>query len=114
MKQETANLYEGMYILSAQLSEDLRTKAFDKIKAAITSRGGEVVKIHDQGRRRLAYEINKQKEGYYYLVYFTLEPRFIDELWQEYKHNENLVRFITLRAEKVLDELKFKQLPEQQ
>ncbi len=113
MKQKKANLYEGMYILSAQLNDDARNKAFDKIKDSIVSRGGEIHKIHDQGRRRLAYEINGQKEGYYFLVYFSLQPEGVPELWQEYQHNENLVRYLTLRTEKVLDELKFKQLPEQ-
>lgn len=113
MKENNSHLYEGMYIISAQLNDDARNKAFDKIKTGISSRGGEIRKIHDQGRRRLAYEINGQKEGYYYLVYFTLPTQAVSELWQEYQINENLVRYLTIRAEQVLDELKFKQLPEQ-
>jgi len=113
-KSTTASmLYEGMYVLNAHLTDDARNKAFDKIKNGITSRGGEIVKLHDQGRRRLAYEINRQKEGYYYLVYFTMPTQYIKELWQEYHLNENLLRFLTMRTEKVLEELKFKQLPEQ-
>lgn len=102
-----------MYIISAQLTDDARNKAFDKIKEGISSRGGEIKKIHDQGRRRLAYLVNGQKEGYYYLTYFTLPPEAVAELWQEYQHNENLVRYVTLRTDHVLDELKFKSLPEQ-
>jgi small subunit ribosomal protein S6 len=110
---QTAQLYEGMYVLNAHLTDDARNKSFDKIKNDITRRGGEIVKIHDQGRRRLAYEINKQKEGYYYLVYFRLQEDQINELWQEYHLNENLLRFLTMRTDTVLEELKFKQLPEQ-
>jgi len=113
MSKTQSNLYEGMYILSAQLNEDSRIKTFEKIKSAIASYGGEVVKIHDQGKRRLAYTIGPHREGYYYLMYFTVQPEVITELWQQYRLNENLVRFITIRADKVLDELKFKQLPEQ-
>jgi small subunit ribosomal protein S6 len=113
MKQATPELYEGMYILSAHLSDDARAKAFDKIKEKITSRGGTIKKIHDQGRRRLAYEINRHREGYYYLVYFTVNPDCINELWQEYHHNEDLIRFVTLRTDTVLNEIKFKQLVEQ-
>ena len=111
MKQQPM-LYEGMYIINAHLTDDARNRAFDKIKNAITSRGGEILKIHDQGKRRLAYEIQKQKEGHYYLVYFKVEPEHVKELWHEYHHNEDLLRFITLRTETVLEELKFKQLQE--
>lgn len=110
MKPATLNLYEGMYVLSAHLSDDARAKAFEKIREKITSRGGEIVKIHDQGRRRLAYEIDRHREGYYYLMYFTINPSFINELWQEYHHNEDLIRFVTLKTDKVLEEIKFKQL----
>ena len=114
MNQMNKNLYEGMYIISATLSDDARNKALDKIQKGITSREGEVLKIHEQGRRRLAYEINGHREGYYYLIYFNLAPVGISELWQEYHLNEDLVRFITLRTEKVLDKVEFKALEEQQ
>ncbi len=110
---KTANLYEGMYVLNAHISDDTRNHAFEKIKNGIINRGGEIVKIHDQGRRRLAYEIERQKEGYYYLMYFRLPATDVTDLWQEYHLNDNLIRFVTLRADKVLDEIKFKQLPEQ-
>lgn len=112
MKEGSQNLYEGMYILSAGLSEDARQKALDKIKNGITARGGDIQKIHDQGRKRLAYEIDTKKEGYYYLMYFSVTPSVMTELWQEYHLNEDLMRFITLRAENVLDKLEFKQLVE--
>ncbi len=112
-KEQKQNLYEGMYILSAHLTEDARNKAFEKIKKSITDKGGEIVKIHDQGKRRLAYPITQNREGYYYLMYFTVDPIAISELWHDYRLNENLIRFITLRTDEVLEELKFKQLPEQ-
>lgn len=114
MKEKNNNLYEGMYIISATLSDDARNKALDKIQKGITERTGEILKIHDQGRRRLAYEINGHKEGYYYLIYFNLPPAGVTELWQEYHLNEDLVRFLTLRAEKVMDKIEFKALEEQQ
>ncbi len=113
MKQQKQQLYEGMYILSAHLSEEARGKALEKIKEQIVSRGGTIVKIHDQGRRRLAYEINRHREGYYYLIYFNLSPSVLAELWEEYRRNEDLVRYMTVKAEKVLEEIRFKQLPEQ-
>jgi small subunit ribosomal protein S6 len=108
------NLYEGMYIISATLSEDARQKALDKIQKGITERQGEILKIHEMGRKRLAYEINGHREGYYYLIYFNAKPASLAEMWQEYHLNEDLIRFVTLRAEKVMDKLEFKPLVEQQ
>ncbi len=114
MSELKQNLYEGMYVIKATLSDDARNKALDRIQVGITSRGGELVKIHDQGRRRLAYEIDGHREGYYYLLYFKVNPAAIEELWQEFHLNEDLVRFITLRAEKVLEKIEFKALEETQ
>jgi small subunit ribosomal protein S6 len=112
MKDQQPLLYEGMFVINAHLTDDARNKAFDKVKNAITSRGGEIVKIHDQGRRRLAYEIQKQKDGHYYLLYFRSAPQKLQELWQEYHLNEDLLRFLTLRTDTVMEELTFKQLQE--
>ena len=112
MKEGKQNLYEGMYILSASLSEDARQKALEKIKNGIASRGGEIHKVHDQGRKRLCYEINTRKEGYYYLMYFSVEPKAVSDMWQEYHLNEDLLRFVTLRTDEVLEKIEFKQLAE--
>lgn len=114
MNEEKKNLYEGMYILSATLSDDARTKALDRIQNGITSRGGEILKIHAQGRKRLAYEVDGHREGYYFIIYFDVKPSAINELWQEYHLNEDLIRFLTLRADKVLDKIEFKSLVEVQ
>jgi small subunit ribosomal protein S6 len=111
MKEEK-KLYEGMYIVSAQLTEDARTKACQKLKEGVSARGGEVVEFHDQGKKRLAYAINNHKEGYYYVMYFMADPLTVTQLWQEYDLNENLVRYITLRANKALKKIEFKPLPE--
>jgi small subunit ribosomal protein S6 len=112
MSQPRQNLYEGMYVISATLSEDARHRALDKIQTGITQRGGEILKIHEQGRRRLAYEISGHREGYYYVIYFNLRSSGITELWQEYHLNEDLIRFITLRTDKVMEKIEFKPLEE--
>lgn len=112
MKQEKPNLYEGMYILSATLSDEARKKALEKVLTGITEQGGEVLKIHDQGRRRFAYAIENHKEGFYYLIYFEVKPSAIGDLWQQYHLNEDLIRFITLRTDQVLDKIEFKTLLE--
>lgn len=112
MSKKQDNLYEGMYIISAKLSDEARKRAFEKITNGITSLGGEVKRIHEQGRRRLAYEINGHREGYYYVVYFTAQPGAIKELWDDYQISEDLIRFVTMRAEQVLEKIEFKMLVE--
>lgn len=112
MKQENKNLYEGMYILSAQVTEDMRNKTLEKIEDGIKNRGGEIRKVHAQGKRRMAYAIGSHKEGYYYVLYFSLAPSLVKELWREYRLNEDLIRFLTLTAEEVKEELVYQKLPE--
>jgi small subunit ribosomal protein S6 len=110
-KQEQKHLYEGMYILSASLSDDARQKALDKVLTGITRRGGEIHKIFDQGRKKLAYEIEKKRDGHYILMYFSSPASIITDLWREYHLNEDLIRFITLRADAVPEKIEFKPLP---
>jgi small subunit ribosomal protein S6 len=105
-KQRNA-LYEGMYIISATLSDESRKKAFEKITDGIASNGGKVLKVHEQGRRKLAYSIDGKREGYYYLVYFEAPTQAIAELWKDYPLHEDLIRFMTMRTEKVLETLEF-------
>ncbi len=108
MAKQKSHLYEGMYILSATLSDDARQKALDKVTSSIEGRGGELHKTFDQGRRKLAYEINGRREGYYYLLYFSVPTAVMTELWREYHLNEDLLRFMTLRTEKVPEKIEFK------
>ena len=62
------------------------------------------------GRKKLAYEINRKKEGYYFLIYFKVLASAIDELWKEYYLHEDLMRFITVQADEVKENLDFKSL----
>lgn len=106
-------LYEGMYILRANLSEEARQKGLERLQSEIAAQGGEIKKVHDQGRKRLAYEIDGNREGYYYLLYFEAPTAAISELWREYHLNEDLLRFVTLRADEVLETIEFKPLGEE-
>ena len=112
-KNKKTNLYEGMFILSTMLSEGARKKSFEKITGGIEKFGGTIKKVIDMGRRRLAYEINGRREGYYYLLYFDVCPSAIKELWGEYHLNEDLMRFMTLRTNNVRDNLEFKSIVQQ-
>lgn len=110
MTKQRKHLYEGMYILSATLSDDARQKALEKVSQGISSRTGEVHKIFDQGRKKLAFEINGRREGYYYLIYFSIPTKHMNEIWREYHLNEDLIRFLTIRAESIPEKIEFKPL----
>lgn len=112
MKNKKSQLYEGAYVFSVTLSEEARRKALDKVLSGVTNYGGEILKVHDQGRKKLAYTIRGAREGYYYFVYFTVSPDAISELWKEYHLNEDLLRFMTLRTDSVKEVLEFAVLPE--
>jgi small subunit ribosomal protein S6 len=107
MKKERKGLYEGMYILSATLSQESRKKALDKILEGIEQKGGKVEKIHDRGRHKLCYEIKGKKEGHYYVIYFTLPTQGVLDLWKDYPLHEDLLRFMTMRTETILESLEF-------
>ena len=108
--KNTKQLYEGMYIISSVLSEDARNKALERITNGISSRNGQIIKIHEQGRKKFAYPINGRREGYYYIIYFEAPTDLIAELWHEYHLNEDLIRFLHLKVENVMETIEFKQL----
>jgi small subunit ribosomal protein S6 len=72
--------YEVMFILPAEADEKLVTTAVDRITKAIGPTGGSVLNIDRWGRRRFAYEIDRQNEGYYVVVAFDAEPSVIAPL----------------------------------
>lgn len=113
MAKQKQHLYEGMYILSATLSDEARQKALEKILSGITDRGGEVHKLFEQGRRKLAYEINSRREGFYYVLYFSVPSTSMVEMWRDYHLNEDLIRYLTLRAEAVPEKLEYKSIEQQ-
>ena len=112
MQKKRQHLYEGMYIISSTLSDDARQKVLDKITSGIEGKGGEIRKLFDQGRRKLAYEINKKREGHYILVYFSAPTETIGQMWKELRLNEDLLRFMTLSVESVPEKIEFQPLPE--
>lgn len=112
MKKQNKNLYEGMYIFNSSLSEDAMKKALERISSSIEGYGGDIHKVHDQGRKKLAYQIGGHKQGQYFLLYFSVLPSAMLEMWKEYQLNEDLIRFMTVRAEKIEEKIEFKPLEE--
>jgi small subunit ribosomal protein S6 len=112
MKKEPKHLYEGMYIFNSALADEARHKLLEKVKAGITDKGGEIHKVFDQGRKRLASPVNKKREGYYFLLYFSAKTDVMEKLFREYRLNEDILRFMTVQTLKVPEKIEFQPLPE--
>ena len=74
------NKYELAVVLSAKLEDEARAEVIEKVKAMITRFGGNVTDVDEWGKRKLAYEINYEGEGYYVLYNFESKPDFPMEL----------------------------------
>ena len=91
--------YETMFIVKPTLTEEETQTQIATVKANIEKNGGEIVSVEDIGSRELAYEIKKNKRGYYYVIYFTAPTDAILELERNYRINENILRFIFVKYE---------------
>lgn len=110
MERERKQLYEVIFIINAQLSEEAREKALARIKQNIEDQGGVIHKVHDWGRRKLCYYIRKRRDGNYFIIYFTLNTQRIVDLQREFLLNEDLMRFMFTTAEAVQETIQFKPL----
>ena len=91
--------YETMFIVKATLTDEETQAEIATVKANIEKNGGTIVSVDDMGSRNLAYEIEKQKRGYYYVIYFTAPSESISELERNYRVNESIIRFIFIKSE---------------
>lgn len=91
--------YETMFIVKATLTDEETQAEIATVKANIEKNGGTIVSVDNMGSRNLAYEIEKQKRGYYYVIYFTAPSESITELERNYRVNENIIRFIFIKSE---------------
>jgi len=91
--------YETMFIVKATLTDEETQAEIATVKANIEKNGGTIVSVDDMGSRNLAYEIEKQKRGYYYVIYFTAPSESVLELERNYRVNENIIRFIFIKSE---------------
>lgn len=91
--------YEVMYIAAAETSDDDIAKLNEIITNIIETEGGTIVKMEDMGRRRLAYEINKKKDGYYVLFEIEGSGQEIAELERRMRVNDTIMRYLTVRVD---------------
>ena len=91
--------YELMFILRPEMETEVEEAVVTNLQAVVLKLGGEVRKVDDWGKRRLAYEINKINEGHYYLLYFTGSHEIIPELEHFFRVNDEVIRYLVVRED---------------
>lgn len=90
--------YETVFILSTKLGEEGIASAVQKFKDLIAANGS-IDNVDEWGKRRLAYPINKEEEGYYTLIAFTSSPEFTAELDRIYNITDGVIRSLIVKKE---------------
>lgn len=93
------NKYELAVVVSAKIEDDERAQVIEKVKALVERFGGQISDIDEWGKKRLAYEIQKMKEGYYYFVHFESDAAVPGEVEQRIRIMDNVLRYLCVKQE---------------
>ena len=92
------NKYESVIIINPNIEAE-STKALIEKFSNLINTDGNVVSVEELGKKRLAYEINKNKEGYYVVFKFEANPNLISELERVYRITDEVIKFIDVKEE---------------
>ena len=90
--------YETLIILDPRLNEEEVAALLTKVQETLKTLGGEVGKAESWGKRRLAYDMRKQREGTYVVIESKAEPATVKEFERQLKLNEQVLRYLTTRV----------------
>jgi small subunit ribosomal protein S6 len=94
------NQYETVFICTPVLSEPQVKEAVKKFRDYITSHGCELLHEENWGMKKLAYPIQKKSTGFYQLFEYKAEPAFVAKLETEFRRDEKVIRFMTIKLDK--------------
>jgi small subunit ribosomal protein S6 len=92
-------LYDVLIIADPRLTEEEVAQATGRLQESCAALGGEVVSTENWGKRRLSFEIRKQREGTYVLMQVKAEPSVVREFERQLRLNESVLRYMTTRVE---------------
>ncbi|TCT13139.1 SSU ribosomal protein S6P [Natranaerovirga pectinivora] len=93
------NNYELALVINGKVDEEVKTATVEKAKEYIARFGGSLTKVDEWGKRRLAYEIDKVREGFYFFFTFQADAGVPAELERELRITEPVLRFLVTRIE---------------
>ncbi|MBO4500509.1 MAG: 30S ribosomal protein S6 [Bacteroidaceae bacterium] len=94
------NQYETVFILTPVLSDVQMKETVEKFKGILTEAGAEIVNEESWGMRKLAYPIEKKSTGFYVLLEFNAEPTVVEKLEVNFRRDERVIRFLTVKQDK--------------
>lgn len=93
------NKYELAVVVSAMIEDDARTAVVDKCKALVERFGGKIADVDEWGKKKLAYEIEKMTEGFYYFIHFEAETAAPAEIESRVRIMEPVLRFLCVKQD---------------
>ena len=94
------NQYETVFILTPVLSDVQMKEAVEKFKGILAAEGAEIISEENWGLKKLAYPIEKKSTGFYQLIEFKAEPTVIQKLEINYRRDERVLRYLTVKLDK--------------
>lgn len=91
--------YELAVVVSAKLEEEDRAAVVEKAKSLIERFGGQITNVDDWGKKRLAYEIQKMKEGFYYFIQFDAETSAPAEIESRMRIMDGVIRYLCVKQD---------------
>ena len=91
--------YELALVVSAKIEDEARAAVVEKAKAYVTRFGGTITEVEDWGKKRLAYEIQKMREGFYYFIQFEAETTCPAELETRMRIMDNVLRYLIVNKD---------------
>ncbi|MCQ2537339.1 MAG: 30S ribosomal protein S6 [Lachnospiraceae bacterium] len=91
--------YELCLVVNAKVEDDVRNASVEDAKNLITRFGGEIKDVEEWGKKRLAYEVQKMNEGYYYFIHFDAETTAPAEVEDRLRTRDNVLRFLCTKIE---------------
>ena len=93
------NQYEVMYVIDTALEDSARIELIDRFSELVKKNGGEIDRVDEWGKRRLAYAINYKTEGYYVLMYIKAPAELPKELERNFQISDKILRSLIIRYE---------------
>ena len=93
------NKYELAVVVSAKIEDEDREKVVNKCKAYVERFGGTITEVEEWGKKRLAYEVQKMKEGFYYFIKFEAESTAPAEIENRVRIMDNVIRYLCVRQD---------------
>ena len=93
------NKYELAVVVSAKVEDDERAATLERAKALVERFGGQITNVDDWGKKKLAYEIQKMKEAFYYFIQVEAESTAPAEIESRIRIMDNVIRYLCVRQD---------------